>query len=270
MSCPWAPVTGRGLSGRLCHGARRVGITYRAVHTGLEHLVAIKEFYPQEHAVRDASTGRLNVAGPQRKAYQRGLQRFMEEGQILVKLDHPNVVRVSDLFTERETAYLAMELVTGRTLREEIDAQPKRRLSDGRVRNLVAQMVAALAAVHEAGVFHLDVKPDNVLVTPDGRVVLLDFGAARQGFNSRHTQTFTLEYAAPEVLAGKDVGPESDLFELGMLVHEMLTGRLPPPALERLLKDGWKPVGVSEPWESLLAEILQLRQEDRPKSVRQW
>ncbi|MCS6862363.1 MAG: serine/threonine protein kinase, partial [Abditibacteriales bacterium] len=245
------------------------GITYRAVHTALDQLVAIKEFYPQEHAVREGTTGRLNVPTPQQEVYRRGLQRFMREGRILARLNHPNVVRVQDLFEERGTAYLVMELINGRSLRKEMDAQGGR-LPVEQVRAVVEQCVAALEAVHAADVYHLDIKPDNVLLHEDGRVVLVDFGAARQGFSSRSTRAFTVEYAAPEVLAGEKVGPESDLFELAMMAHEMLTGERPPSALERLLRDTWEPRGLSEPWESLLRAALRLRGEERPQSVRGW
>jgi len=246
------------------------GITYRAVHTALEEVVAIKEFYPQEHAVREGTTGWVQVPVPQRAAFQRGLQRFMQEGRILVGLKHPHVVRVSDLFEERQTAYLVMELISGRTLREVMDVAPGRRLAAEHVREIMAQLVSALEAVHEAGVFHLDIKPDNILVTAAGHIVLVDFGAARQGFSSRSTQAFAVEYAAPEVMAGGDVGPESDIFELGMMVHEMLTGRQPPSALERLLKDTWTPTGLTEPWQSLVSAALRLPKEERPMRVRQW
>ena len=246
------------------------GITYQAVNTYFNEIVAIKEFYPQEHARRDGATGSLSVPATQQASYQRGMQRFIREGRILRGINHPNVVQVKDLFEERGTAYLVMELITGRTLQDELKAQPGGILPKGLVRKVMEQLVGALEAVHKENVYHLDLKPENVLITLEERVVLVDFGAARQGFSSRTTQAFTPDYAALEVIVGEDVGAESDVFELGMILYEMLTGERPAPALKRLRKDTWEPKGIEEPWKSLVIEALRLQKEDRPKSVQAW
>ena len=249
------------------------GITYRGSHTTLQQIVAIKEFYPQEHAMREASSTCLGALPSHKDAYERGLERFQREGRILAGISHPNIVRVHDLFVERGTAYLVMELVAGKTLREELDAQPGRHLPAERVRAITGTLVAALKELHAASVYHLDIKPDNILIASSGQAVLVDFGAARQGLGKETTQPFTAEYAPPEVLAGTNVGPASDLFELGMVMHEMLTGDLPPPALGRLLKDEWKPRLSPEmrlPWQQLLSQALMIRSEDRPRCVRSW
>lgn len=262
----------RGGSYRLDYALGRggFGITYRAIHTALEQPVAIKEFYPQEQALRDGSTGGLSILTTHQGAYQRGLERFVREGRILARLNHPNVVRVQDLFEERNTAYLVMELLVGRTLQQELEAQSERRLLPERVTEIIEPLVRALEQVHQAGIYHLDLKPDNVMLTTEGRVVLVDFGAARQGFSSRSTQAYTLEYAAPEVIAGKDVGPQSDIFELGMMLYEMLTGERPASALNRLLKDTWEPRKLEEPWQSSISTALRIPKEERPPSVKEW
>jgi serine/threonine protein kinase len=185
--------------------------------------VAIKEFYPQDHAARDGTTGQVTVVPTQQGAYHRGVERFMREGRILANLRHPHIIGVQNLFQDMGTAYLVMDLVTGQTLRQMLDEPARRgRLSEDWVETILEQMVDALARVHQAGVYHLDLKPDNVLINPEGDVILIDFGAARQGFKGSKTQAFSPSYAAPEVLGGKDVGPESDIFELGMMVYEML------------------------------------------------
>ncbi|NEQ65809.1 MAG: serine/threonine protein kinase [Symploca sp. SIO2D2] len=246
------------------------GITYRATHQNLEQFVAIKEFYPQEHVVRNTITKGLSIPTTQQEAYEKGLQRFLREGRILAKLHHSNVVRVQDLFEEQDTAYLVMELVTGKTLKDELESQPERRLPIKRVEEVMEQLVAALEAIHDKEVYHLDLKPDNVLLNANGRVVLVDFGAARQGLSGRSTRAYTETYAAPEVIAGGNIGPESDIFELGMMLHEMLTGKLPEPALRRLMKDTWEPADLGEPWQSLVMEALRLYPEERPWSVGEW
>jgi len=246
------------------------GITYRATHQNLEQFVAIKEFYPQEHVVRNTITRGISIPTTQQEAYEKGLQRFLREGRILAKLNHANVVRVQDLFEEQGTAYLVMELVTGKTLKDELESQPERRLPIKRVEEVMEQLVAALEAIHDKEVYHLDLKPDNVLLNANDRAVLVDFGAARQGLTSRSTRAYTEAYAAPEVIAGGDIGPESDIFELGMMLHEMLTGKLPEPALRRLMKDTWEPADLGELWQCLVTAALQLRPEQRPRSVREW
>ena len=225
------------------------GITYLARHASLKKPVAIKEFYPQEQVVREATTGQIVLKSSGEDAYRRALRRFMREGETLASLDHPSVVRVNDQFEEHGTAYLVMDLIEGRTLKDELDSQPGRRLPEARVREITAQLVSALEAVHARGVYHLDIKPDNILIRPDGRAVLVDFGASKQGLGTRSTQSFTLEYAAPEIIAGDaDVGPASDLFELGMVVHEMLTGERPPSALTRLTRRDWEATGLAGGW----------------------
>jgi serine/threonine protein kinase len=250
------------------------GITYQAVHTTLEKLVAIKEYYPQEHALRDTSTGNLIVPTAKQDIYQRGLSRFVTEGKILAKINHPNVVRVENYFEERGTAYLVMELVDGYTLRDELNNQPNKKLPGNRVNYIISALVDALATVHAQGIYHLDLKPDNVLLTSDNRLVLVDFGASRQGLSTGTTsQAFTLDYAPPEVLTGKDYGSESDIFELGMMLHEMIVGQLPPRAIDRIFNDTWSEnihPYLTEPWKSLIISALQIQKHARPNHVKQW
>jgi serine/threonine protein kinase len=246
------------------------GITYRAMHKDLELPVAIKEFYPQEHALREGKTGQLIVPNTKQDIYQRNLVRFLREGKTLARLNHPNVVQVRDYSQDRNTAYLVMELIKGKTLQDELNEQPGKKLPLARVKELVSHLVNALTAIHAQEVYHLDIKPENILITPENRLVVVDFGASRQGLGSSSTQAYTEDYAAPEVIAGRDVGAHSDLFELGMMLHEMLTGKRPPTAVNRLMDDNWSPVELSEPWRGLVEVALQIKPEKRPRSVQSW
>ncbi|MBC6479433.1 MAG: protein kinase [Hormoscilla sp. GM7CHS1pb] len=248
------------------------GITYRARHLILEQLVAIKEYYPQELVHRDISTGKLTVPQNQADIFQGWLNWFLREGRMLARLNHPSLVRVQDLFTERGTAYLVMELIAGETLRQVLDAQPGKLLPPTRVAEIIEPLVGALEVAHQAGVYHLDLKPDNILLTQAGRVVLIDFGAAKQETGMTGTQStraFTEAYAPPEIIVRKSVGAESDIFELGMMLHEMIAGTLPEPALSRMMGTNWEP-SLAEPWQSLVEKALPLEKEERPSSVRQW
>jgi WD40 repeat protein len=236
--------------------------------------VAIKEFYPQEYASRNLHNGHLHIPPKQSKTYQKGLQRFLEEGQLLVHLNHEHVVQVRDLFEENNTAYLVMDLIEGQTLTTLLAAQPQKQLTPVRVRRLLEQLVAALQALHQRGIYHLDIKPDNLLITPEEELFLIDFGAAKQSSLPEltpKTRFFTESYAAPEIMARGEIGAWTDIFEVGMLLHEMLTGQLPPPALNRLLNgETWEARLLEEPWRTWVESALELRGENRPSSIGEW
>lgn len=253
------------------------GITYRAFDMNFNMVVVIKEFFPQEQAMRKAPGGHVDVPTTQHGSYERALHHFLEEARILAKITRENVVRVYDSFKYHNTAYIVMEMVEGRTLRELLDQQPENRFSTSEVEKITAQLVTALDAIHRHGVFHLDISPDNVLQTDDGKIVLIDFGAARQSlrtnesYSSGGAHQYKLAYAAPEILAGGTVGPKSDLFELAMMTYELLSGTRPPSVLLRAATaDQWQPQLSDERWQGVLAEALRLEQERRPASVLEW
>jgi len=246
------------------------GITYCAQHTRTEQKLAIKEFYPREYAVREPTTGTLTVLDSSQITYERGMRRFLKEARTLAKLNHPNIVRVQDFFEEKGSAYIVMELISGITLRQKLNSQPNKCFSPIEARELMSALVEALGEIHQASICHLDLKPENILITSQGRVVLVDFGAAKQGMSKGTTRAFTLDYAAPEVISGDRVGSYSDVFELGMLLYEMLVGKKPPTAMSRFLNNNWQPEELEQPWQDLVASALQLHKEDRPKNVKDW
>lgn len=248
------------------------GITYQAEHTALRQLVAIKEYFPAGAVARDSATGQVAVRPSQRTDYDRSLQRFVREGHVLAKINHPNVVRVRDLFEEHGTAYLVMDLLSAKTLREEMKSHANGILPTDQVRAIVEQLVSALEAVHSAGIYHLDLKPENVLLTSNGQAIVIDFGAAKQaiGTTSTSSRFGTEAYAAPELFTNLPLGPHSDVFELGMMLHEMLTGTLPPPAPQRRFDHVFDPIGLPDPWRPLIRSALQMDPSNRPSSVRQW
>ncbi len=253
------------------------GITYRAFDLNLERAVAIKEFFPQEYALREQTTGLLKVPNTQKQGiYHRGLERFLREGRLLARLDCPSIVKIFNAFEERGTAYLSMELVEGMTLRDELDRQPEHKLDPARVTAIISTLVDALDHVHQQQVYHLDISPDNVMIGNDGKIVLIDFGASRQGLGGQTTQAYKEAYAPPEVLNGEGMGAESDIFELGMMLCELLTGELPASAISRLTsvitagRDSWEPRGLAEPWGGLVSRAIQLKQQERPQKILDW
>jgi serine/threonine protein kinase len=160
------------------------------------------------------------------------------------RLSHPNVVLVFDSGEHEGTPYLVMELLPGRTLADEI---ARGRLEPERARRIGLEVLGALAASHQAGILHRDIKPGNVLLTADDSAKLGDFGIAKSTENLNLTTTGmivgTAAYLAPERVAGQSATPQSDLYALGVVLYEALSGRKPfhadtPIALMRAVEDG--------------------------------
>ncbi|MCM1981556.1 serine/threonine protein kinase, partial [Lyngbya confervoides] len=256
------------------------GVTYRARHKFFSRSVAIKEYFPQEHAHREGTTGRLITPASSEIPYQKWFERFKREGQILYDLNerdpHPNIVRVQNLFEERNTVYLVMELLEGKTLRDELDARGGKGLPRQRVVEIMNALVGALSKVHEQNLYHLDIKPENVMVTKAGRIVLLDFGAARQELSRTRSKSaassvaFSESYAPPELMAAEELSSATDVFELGMLLHEMLTGQLPPSALNRFMREREWRARLETPWQEMVDSAIRMEASERPRNVKAW
>jgi hypothetical protein len=156
-------------------------------------------------------------------------ERFRREVGIARSLEHPNVVRAQELYEEAGALSFSMELVEGRTLKEELLA--KGPLPIPEVQRIAAACLQALGAAHAAGIVHRDFKPQNVLLGRAGEVKLLDFGFARvanaAGLTTRSLVLCTPDYAAPEIVQGQPVDGRADLYALGVTLYEVLTGRLP-------------------------------------------
>ncbi|MBL4846591.1 MAG: protein kinase [Planctomycetes bacterium] len=156
--------------------------------------------------------------------------RFKREVEVLTSLDHPGIVRcLSGLEYEGQVAFYAMEFVPGRDLAATLAA--KGQLTPAVAVDLTVRLLSALGAAHAAGIVHRDVKPGNVLVGPDGRPRLTDFGLARSLDATRLTSAGTIlgspAYMSPEQANGEEAGPASDLYSIGVMLFELLSGRLP-------------------------------------------
>ena len=158
----------------------------------------------------------------------RARRRFETEARAAARLAHPNVVTVFDSGEQDGIPFLVMERLPGRTLADELAAG---RLSLERVRQVAGEILAALAVAHAAGIIHRDIKPGNVLLTEDGHVKVGDFGIAKTIDDLDQTQTTELVatpgYLAPERIAGDPASPRSDLYSVGVLLYEALSGRRP-------------------------------------------
>jgi eukaryotic-like serine/threonine-protein kinase len=200
-------------------GAGGMGEVYRARDTTLRRLVAIKR--------------------TQRAATEADRKRFLHEGQRASALNHPGIAAIYDVFTDAGEVYLVMEYIEGETLR----ARLTRPISESEFRRIAIESASALAAAHDKGILHRDIKPENIMLTNagthPGQVKLLDFGLAQQAADDTgllETATMltvagmvagTPQYMAPEILNGEPADRRSDIFALGVVFYEMLSGRHP-------------------------------------------
>jgi len=224
------------LSRRLGHfqiltrlGEGGMGIVYKAEDVHLKRLVALKLLRPRpplEHLQRE---------------------RLFREAQSAAAVNHPTIAAIYEVGAVEGLAFIAMEYVDGSPLRSIVDGRP---LSDEQVINYATQVAQGLARAHSAGIIHRDLKPDNLLVDREGRVKILDFGLAkpmdmadpvepnpcrepaqRSGISTQEGQVLgTPRYMSPEQQAGKALDARSDIYSFGVLLHELLTGQLPPTA----------------------------------------
>jgi len=232
-------------------GAGGFGITYMAMHEALLKRVAIKEYFPVEWSYREGDHVLANTQGglPTSEAgedacYTWGLERFLNEAQTLVRVEHPGVVRVQDYFQANGTAYIVMDYVDGEPLSQIL--QREKTLPEERVRRLVDDVLPALDAVHAQGYLHRDLKPANLYCRSDGRTILIDFGAARQALGRRSksvTSVFSPGYSPIEqyLIDGRGYGPWTDIYALGTVLYHCVTGAAPIEAPARVLDDPLQP-----------------------------
>ncbi len=199
---------------------------------------------------RDRVLGRPVAVKILRKEYARDDRfraRFRQEATAAARLSHPNIVTVYDFGYAEDRLFIVMEYVPGETLRQIIDARAP--LPPEEALSLMVQACAGLGYVHRLGLVHCDVKPQNFLVTPDGRLKITDFGIARAWAGTQETEQTAAtvvwgspQYFSPEQAAGKPPIPASDVYALGVVLYEMLTRRLPflandPQELARLHRE---------------------------------
>ena len=252
------------------------GVTYLAYDHSLDRRVAIKEYLPQDWGARGPDgVGPLSAA--RAKDYEWGLERFLKEARALARLHHAHIVQVYQVFEAWGTAYMVTEYVKGGSLAE---ALGEGSWTEARVLALLDALTAGLAAVHEAGLVHRDVKPANVMLREDGSPVLIDFGAVRSAAGGRTGSllpVMTPKYAPIEQYTEKGVlGPWTDVYALGAVAYKALSGREPDEAPERASEDTLRPVAevasqaVSARLSSAVASALAVGRQDRPQSMAEW
>ena len=196
--------------GELGRGA--MGVVYKAEDPNLDRVVALKTIV-------------IEADAEGRKEYER---RFFLEAKAAGKLNHPNIVTVYDFGEEDGVAYLAMELVEGNDLRQRLKESAGQGLPALDAVDVAQQVAEGLGYAHERGIVHRDIKPGNIMLQPRGQAKIMDFGLARMRVADHKTSTGmvlgTPKYMSPEQVAGQPVDQRSDVFSLGIVLHEMLTG----------------------------------------------
>lgn len=246
------------------------GITYLGLDQHLQKRVAIKEYLPAMLASRGAENSYLEPLKHQREAFAKGMNLFLLEARNLARFDHPHIVRVLNYFEANGTAYMVMEHVEGRSLAEQC---AEGGLPPDQALALLRPILAALDAVHAEQIYHLDVSAHNVLVRPDGQPVLIDFGAARRMVGDySHSISMVLKpgYSPLEQYSGGDaIGPWTDVYACGALLHWLLSGALPAAAPQRLSAPRLARIPGCPPWLArALRKALALRPEARYRSVK--
>ena len=243
-------LAGKYLVGRVL-GQGGFGITYVGWDIALERKVAIKEYYPSGQVSRNPGSRGLTwyTSVQSQQAKQNGTQMFLKEARKMSKVDDiPNVVRVRDLFQENETAYIVMDFVEGETLKARLEKTGP--LPWEQAKGIFLPAIQAMEQVHKAGLVHRDISPDNLMLTPGGKVKILDLGAAKDlsinsGASSMQVAKGGFSPFEQYTQRGSS-GPWTDVYAMAATVYYTLTGKLPPVATDRVVEDtiSWEEPGL--------------------------
>ena len=258
------------------------GVTYIGWDPKLEQKVAIKEYMPAEFSTRMPGYSNITVfGGDKAEQFHGGKGKFIDEARRLAKFQNePGIVSVFDSFEENDTAYIVMEYLEGRTLTDYL-TEVKTIPEDKAVKMLLPVM-ESLKKVHEAGIIHRDIAPDNIFITKKGDVKLIDFGASRYA-TTTHSRSLTVivkpGFSPEEQYRSRgDQGKHTDVYSLAATLYKMITGKTPPDAMERrayyenknkdiLIRPHKLKKGVSPAREIALLNALNVRIEDRTPDV---
>ncbi len=271
---PRSILAGKYLVGRVL-GEGGFGITYLGFDLNLNIKVAIKEYFPAGFVAR--AGGDLTVmpfTGTSAEYYTNGIEKFLNEARSLARFHNlDGIVEVRDFFRENGTAYIVMEFVDGANLRDELERKGGR-MGATEVFSLMRPLVFSLDKVHQTGVVHRDISPDNIMLTTDGRLKLLDFGAARDTAGNKSVSVVLKPGYAPEeqYRTRGELGAWTDIYALCGTMYKLITGVTPPESIERLVNDTLTPpsklgVAISPAQEGALMRGLSVHKENRFASM---
>jgi serine/threonine protein kinase len=208
-------------------------------------------------------------------------QRFYREGKTAGSLTHPNIVTIYDVAEDLGMSFIVMEYIEGMTLTQWMK---KQRFNVGQIKHVISAAALALDYAHEHGIFHRDVKPDNIMLMKNGTVKVMDFGIAR-AVDSTLTKTGSVmgtpAYMSPEQASGWKIDGRSDIFSLGVILYELLTGRRPfsgdtfPSLMFAIIKEDPNPPSLVDPniskaWDAIVMKALAKTREERYATAREF
>lgn len=256
------------------------GITYLGFDLNLETKLAIKEFFPQGLVSRLPGQSKVvSFTGAEDNSFHFWLERFLREAKTLAKFEqHPNIVSVRDFFKANNTAYMVMSYIEGQTLDKYL-AYSGGRLPCSKAIEVIMPVMDALREVHEVGVMHRDISPDNIFIDHKGRVILIDFGADRQeirGNSKSLSVILKAGYAPVEQYRSRGKhGPWTDVYAVGATFYRCITGQVPPEAIDRLDEDtmaapSQKGIEISPVIEEHLLKAMAVKAKDRYQTVKEF
>ena len=253
------------------------GNTYQGVHTMMDTPVAIKEFFPKTFCNRDDNTSHMTVATQSnRELVDKLRKKFIEEAKAIFKMNHPNIVKVHDIFEENGTAYYVMDYIDGKSLGDIV--KQRGALPEAEAVDYIRQVANALKYVHSLNRLHLDIKPGNVMVDATGHAMLIDFGASKHYDMESGENTSTLMgvntkgYAPVEQLTQSftKFSPATDIYALGATLYKLLTGITPPDANLLMAKEETLaplPSCISKSTHNAVLKAMTQIRADRPQTI---
>lgn len=261
------------------------GVTYIGWDGKLEQKVAIKEYLPSEFSTRMPGQSTVTVFnGEKSEQFKDGMNKFVEEAKHLAKFQNESgIVKIFDAFNENETAYIIMEFLDGETLTAKLKRE--KTIPENDAVNMLLPIMQSLEVVHAEGLIHRDIAPDNIFITKNGDVKLIDFGASRYATTS-HSRSLTViikpGYSPEEQYRSRgDQGPYTDVYALAATLYKMITGKTPPDAMERrakiesqkkdILEDPTKLIkSISLNRENAILNAMNVQIEDRTPDIRSF
>ena len=254
------------------------GITYLAEQTMLDRKVAVKEFFMKEFCERNKDTSRVTLGTESsRETVTRFREKFIKEARNIAKLDHPNIVRILDIFEENGTAYYVMDYIEGESLGEMVKRCGA--IAEATATRYILKAAEALEYIHKQNMNHLNIKPANIMINGKDESVLIDFGLSKQyDAGGQQTSTMLLDisagYAPMEQYKKGGVGefsPQTDIYALGATFFKLLTGKTPPSAID-IFADGvpledLKARSVTQKTINAICGAMQSHKNMRPQSV---
>ena len=256
------------------------GITYLGIDELHEKKVAIKEFFPQGIVTRNIEyqdTVTVTFVG-EKDNYEKGKERFLKEARTMAKFSKDEgIVKALDFFEINNTAYIVMEYLEGITLKQYL--RENQRIAPEDLIELLVPLIESLDEIHSQGMIHRDISPDNIMVLPDGRIKLMDFGAARDYTEfGEKSLSIVLKpgYAPPEQYQTHGIqGPWTDIFALCATMYKCITGENPPDAIERVMEDSLKKIsefGIAIPpqEEAAIIKGMSVSAKDRYQDIKDF